>query len=94
MHLFPVSLGPPHTCRTAQIFALAANAKMCFIFLKQIRIFFKRVSKISRVRLKFRVGGVSGNTTIFFITSGMYNQATLLPNDHPKFHVLPKIFRN
>jgi hypothetical protein len=67
MTLFPVPIGPLHTCRTARIFALVATTKMCSIFLEQIRIFFLRGSiKFLASELKFRVGWVSGNTTIFF----------------------------
>jgi hypothetical protein len=69
MTLFPVSIGPLHTCRTARIFALVANTKMCSIFLEQIRFFFflRGSIKFLGSELKSMVGRVSGNTTFFFL---------------------------
>jgi hypothetical protein len=71
--LLPVSIEPLYTCRTAHIFALVANTKMCSIFLEQIRFFFffERSIKFLGSGLKFRVGQVSGNTT-FFLYGLMY----------------------
>jgi hypothetical protein len=64
--LFPVSIEPLHTCRTAHIFPLVANTKMYSIFLEEIRFFFLRGwIKILGSGLKFRVGQVSRNTTFF-----------------------------
>jgi hypothetical protein len=66
MTLFPELIGPVRTCRTALIFALVANTKMCSIFLEKIRNSFLRVSiEFLGLELEFRVGRVSGNTTIF-----------------------------
>jgi hypothetical protein len=39
--LFPVSVEPLYTCRTAHIFALVANTKMYSIFLEQSRFFLR-----------------------------------------------------
>jgi hypothetical protein len=64
MILCPVPIGPVHTCRTAHIFALVADIKMCSIFLEQIRIcFLRRSNKISTygIKIKDRLGSWKHN---------------------------------
>jgi hypothetical protein len=61
--LFPVSIEPLYTCRTAHIFA---NTKNVFYILIGTNWFFFRGSiKFLGSGPKFRVGRVSGNTTFF-----------------------------
>jgi hypothetical protein len=62
-----IHIASEHTCRTAHLFALVANTKICSIFLEQIRFFWRGSIKFLGSGLKFRVGQVSGNTTFFFL---------------------------
>jgi hypothetical protein len=64
MTLFPVSIEPLHTFRTARIIALVANTKMYYISLEQIRNFFlETVNIFLESGIKFRVSLVSEDTT-------------------------------
>jgi hypothetical protein len=64
--LFPVSIEPLCTCRTAHIFALVANTERCVLyFWNQLDFFLSGSIKFLGSGLNLRVGRVSGNTTFF-----------------------------